>query len=135
MAQFGSGSALAAQCPVAPIPDGWRAWTDADGAIPDALAKRAQAISADQSVPLGATESYPLPGVTTLIRVEPRVWTRDAQGALVQGCWRSTGIFLPSGAGVTPPSSGDSLSRTVGLLTAVSLAVGTAATLAAWKRR
>jgi hypothetical protein len=135
MAQFGSGSALAAQCPVAPIPDGWRAWTDADGAIPDALAKRAQAISADQSVPLGATESYPLPGVTTLIRVEPRVWTRDAQGALVQGCWRSTGIFLPSGAGVAPPSSGDNLSRTVGILTAVSLAVGTAATLAAWKRR
>ena len=136
MAQFGSGAAIAAQCPVAPIPDGWRAWTDADGAMPDALVKRAQAIVADTSVPLGATESYPLPGVTTLIRVEPRVWARDAQGGLVQGCWRSTGIYLPSGAGVTPPSSGgDSLSRTIGVLTVASLAVGTFATIVTLKGR
>jgi hypothetical protein len=136
MAQFGSGSALAAQCPVAPIPDGWRAWGDPDGPIPDTLVKRAQAIVADTSVPLGATESYPLPGVTTLIRVEPRVWARDAQGNLVQGCFRSAGIFLPSGGGVTPPStSSDSLSRTIGILTVASLAVGTAATLATWGRK
>jgi len=138
MAQFGPGSALAAQCPIAPIPNGWRAWSDADGPVPDALSARAQAVVADQAVPLGVTESYPLPGVTVLIRVEPRAWGRDAQGALVQGCFRSAGIFLPSGTsaggGVTPPSSGgDSLSRTVGILTAVSLVVGTAATVATWK--
>jgi hypothetical protein len=139
MAQFGVGPELAAQCPRVPIPDGWRAWLpDADGPVPDALAKRAQAVAGDQSVPLGATESYPLPGVTTLIRVEPRVWGRDAQGAPVEGCFRAGAIFLPSGApigaGVTPPSS-DNLSKTVGILTAVSLVVGTAATLAAWGRQ
>ena len=91
----------------------------------------------DQSVPLGATESYPLPGVTTLIRVEPRVWSRDTQGNLVQGCFRAAGIFLPSGAaeaaGVTPPESG--VSKAVGVLTAVSLVVGTIATIAAWGKR
>jgi hypothetical protein len=136
MAQFGAGSQLAAQCAVAPIPDGWRAWIpESDGPIPDALTKRAQAIVDDPAVPLGATESYPLPGVTTLIRIEPRVWSRDAQGNLVEGCWRSAGIFLPSGAaagsGVTPPSS-DGLSKTVGIFTVVSLVVGTVATLATW---
>ncbi len=137
MAEFGAGSQFAAQCPVAPIPDGWRNWTDADGPIPDALAKRAQAVVADASVPLGATESYPLPGVTTLIRVEPRVWARDEKGLLVEGCFRSAGIFLPdgaaAGAGITPPSSTDSLSKTIAILTVASLAVGTAATIATWK--
>jgi hypothetical protein len=139
MAQFGAGSALAAQCPTAPIPDGWRNWNDSDGPIPDALAKRAQAIAADTTVPLGATESYPLPGVTTLIRVEPRVWSRDAQGNLVQGCFRVGGIFLPSGAavgaGITPPERESGISKTVGVLTAVSLAVGTVATIATLKGR
>jgi hypothetical protein len=135
MAQFGAGSELAAQCPRVPSPDGWRAWLpEADGPVPDALTHRAEAVAGDASVPLGTTESYPLPGVTTLIRVEPHIWSRDAQGMLVQGCFRSASIYLPietpPGAGVTPPS--DSLSKTIGILTVVSLAVGTAATLAAW---
>jgi hypothetical protein len=137
MAEFGPGSQLAARCSVAPIPDGWRPWTDADGPIPDALTKRTQAIVTDVSVPLGATESYPLPGVTALIRVEPRVWGRDEKGLLIEGCFRSAGIFLPSGAaagaGITPPEK-DGWSRAAGVLTVVSLAVGTAATLAAWSR-
>ena len=93
---------------------------------------------ADQGVPLGTTESYPLPGVTTLIRVEPRVWNRDPQGTLVQGCFRSAGLYLPSGsaaaAGITAPSDAG-LSRTVGVLTVVSLAVGTTATIAAWSKK
>jgi len=134
MAQFGTGPELAAQCPVAPTPDGWRSWTDADGPIPDALAKRAQAVAAVLFVALGATESYPLPGVTTLIRVEPRVWGRDAQGNLVQGCFRAAGIYLPSGAvagaGITPPETG--VSKLISALTVGSLAVGIAATLASW---
>lgn len=138
VAQFGAGSQLAAQCPVTPIPDGWRNWTDSDGPIPDALGKRALAVASDLSLPLGATESYPLPGVTTLIRVEPRVWGRDAAGNLVQGCWRVGEIFLPSGAaagaGITPPSESDRTAKIVGVLTAVSLVVGTAATIAHWKR-
>ena len=138
MAQFGAGSELAAQCETAPIPDGWRNWTDADGPVPDGLAKRAQAIAADQNVPLGSTESYPLPGVVVLIRVEPRVWGRDAQGNLVQGCFRTGGIFLPSGApnagSITAPTTSDSTSKLVGVLTVVSLAVGTAATIAHWKK-
>ena len=129
MPQFGAGSQLAAQCPVASSPDGWRAWTDADGAIPDALTKRAEAVAADLSVPLGATESYPLPGVTALIRIEPRVWSQG-----VQGCWRVAGIFLPSGA-VTAPSGTDTLGRTIGILTAVSLAVGPVATVVTLRAR
>jgi hypothetical protein len=136
--QFGAGPELAAQCPQAPTPDGWRNWVDADGPVPDALAKRATAIGSDPGVPLGTTESFPLPGVTTLIRVEPRVWSRNDQGALVQGCFRSAGIYLPSGSaaagGITAPSDAG-LNRTVDVLTVVSLAVGTVATLAAWGRK
>ena len=134
--QFGVGPDLAVQCQQAHVPDGWRAWFyDADGPVPDALAKRATAMASDQNVPLGTTESYPLPGVTTLIRVEPRVWGKDASGAPAQGCFRTASIYLPSGsaaaAGITAPSDAG-LNRTVGVLTVVSLAVGTAATLAAW---
>lgn len=136
MAQFGAGPTLAAQCPRVPPPDGWRAWLpETDGPVPDALASRAQAFASDASIPLGATESYPLPGVTTLLRIEPRVWGRDAQGGLVQGCFRTGGIFLPDGSSepVTPPTAG--IDKAVGVLTAVSLAVGTVVTLSTWKRR
>lgn len=125
---------MAAQCPQTPTPDGWRVWTDGDGPVPDALAKRATSVAADTSVPIGTTESYPLPGVVALIRVEPHAWARDASGSLVQGCFRAGAIFLPSGsaaAGVTPPSDGTS--KVVGVLTAVSLAVGTVATIASMK--
>jgi hypothetical protein len=135
MAQFGVGPELAAQCPRVPAPEGWRAWIEADGPVPDGLARRAQAIAADQAVPLGSTESYPLPGVTALIRVEPRVWGRDEQGGLVQGCFRAGGIYLPGGtapqAEATPPSEGK-LGRTIAVLTAVSLALGIGATVFAW---
>jgi hypothetical protein len=104
--------------------------------VPDALSKRAQAIASDQTIPLGTTESYPLPGVTTLIRIEPRVWGKDAQGNLVQGCFRVGGIYLPVSAsalangGVTPPSASTwDWGKTVTVLTAASLAVGTVATV------
>jgi hypothetical protein len=138
MAEFGVGPELAAKCPRVPPPDGWQPWTDANGPIPDALATRAQAIAADTAVPLGTTESYPLPGVTTLIRVEPHSWGRDATGNLVQGCFKAAAIFLPSGTApaagtVTPPSDG--IGKAVGVLTAVSLAVGTIATIATLKGR
>lgn len=132
MAQFGVGPELSAQCPRVSTPDGWRSWGDADGPIPDALARRAKALVDDASVPLGTTESYPLPGVTTLIRVEPHVWGRDAQGALVQGCFRAGVVFLPSGAPaeqLTAPSP-DKTAKIVGTLTAASLVVGIIATLA-----
>ena len=144
MPQFGAGPDLAAQCTPVATPGGWRAWTDADGPIPADLAQRAQALAADQSVALGATESYPLPGVTTLIVIEPRVWSRDAQGNLIQGCFRVGGIYLPSGTApqavqtVTPPdpnAPSSSLAKTIAILTAASLAVGTAATIATWNRR
>ena len=139
MTQFGAGIDLAAQCPTATIPDGWRAWTDADGPVPDALAQRAQAIVADQSVTLGTTESYPLPGVTTLLRVEPRVWNRDPQGNLVQGCFRTVGIYLPAdtplATGSVTALSHDELNTTVEVLTAVSLVGGMIAAVAAWANR
>lgn len=139
MTQFGPGADISAQCPQVQIPDGWRAWLpESDGPVPDALAKRAAAVAADPSVPLGTTESYPLPGVVTLIRVEPHPWGRDASGALVQGCFRAGVAYLPSGAApgsgaVTPPST-DGLTRTVTVLTAVSLTVGTVATVVAIKK-
>jgi hypothetical protein len=130
MPQFGAGPALAAQCPTVPPPDGWRAWVDADGPVPDALTARATALAADPAVPLGTTESYPLPGVTTLVRVESRAWNRDSQGDLVEGCFRASGIYLPlEAAGVTAPTDG--LSRTISILTAASLAAGTLATVVA----
>jgi hypothetical protein len=139
MAQFGPGSQLAAQCPRVPTPDGWRPWTDADGPVPDALVARAASVTEDQTVSLGSTESFPLPGVTALIRVEPRAWTRDTQGNLVEGCFRVGGVYLPASAaqpaGVVAPSSDGSLNRTIGVLTAVSLTVGTVATLATWGHR
>lgn len=137
MAQFGADPSLVAQCPKAPTPDGWRPWTDADGPVPDALSKRASAMAADTTVPLGTTESYPLPGgIVTLIRVEPHVWGRDATGTLVQGCFRAAMIYLPSGApegagAVTPPTPGN-LNKAVAVLTVVSLVVGTTATIASW---
>jgi hypothetical protein len=132
MAQFGAGSELAAQCPAVPAPDGWKEWSDSSGPVPEALAKRAAAFAADPSIPLGSTESYPLPGVTTLIRIEPRVWGRDAQGNLVQGCFRSTGVYLPSGEDVTPPEKGGGWEKAIAVLTVASLAVGTVATLYSW---
>ena len=134
MVQFGAGTDLAAQCPSAPTPDGWRPWTDADGPIPDALISRARAMIDNQSVALGATESFPLPGVTTLIRIEPRTWSKDAQGNFSEGCFRAAGIYLPSGSpsAASIPASSDKLSKTIGVLTVVSLAVGTVATLASW---
>ncbi len=135
MPEFGAGPELAAQCPRAPIPEGWRAWLDGDGPIPDALMKRAQALVDDKALPLGTTESYPLPGVTTLIRVEPRVWARDAKGELMQGCFRSGGVYLPSGspegAGVTAPEE-SGWGKAINVLTVGSLAVGIAATLYTW---
>lgn len=139
MTQFGAGPDLAAQCPRVASPDGWRAWTDADGPVPDALTKYAQAFTGS-SADLGATESYPLPGVTALLRVEPHVWGRDAQGALVEGCFRAAGIYLPDTAppgaeATTPPASTDNTSKIVGVLTIASLAVGTAATLASWGKK
>lgn len=129
--QFGADPKLAAQCAQVPTPDGWRTWGDADGPIPDALAKRRDALAADQAVPLGMTESFPLPGVVTMIRIEPRVWGKDDKGNLVQGCFRTGSVFLPSataaGAGITPPVDGWSKAATI--LTVASLAVGTVATV------
>lgn len=115
-------------------------WTDANGPIPDGLAQRAQTMANDQTVSLGATQSYPLPGVVTLIRVEPRVWSRDATGEPVTGCFRVGGIYLPSGAtpdasDVTPPEDSDTLSKWVGGLTVVSLLVGTLATISTWGKK
>jgi hypothetical protein len=133
MIAYGQGTEFAAQCPRVDVPDGWRPWRpEADGPLPEALAKRAQAFSDDQSAPLGTTESYPLPGVTVLLRVEPHVWGRDAQGTLVQGCFRAGAIFLPSGApavpAITAPQEGSG--KLIAGLTVASLAVGIIATVA-----
>lgn len=138
MAQFGSGAELAAQCPRVSTPDGWRPWTDADGPMPDVLAKRSKSLVDDQSVPLGTTESYPLPGVTTLMRVEPHLWGRDKTGNLIQGCFRAAGIYLPSAApsaeSITAPTMSGTTKAIAGL-TVVSLSVGIIATVAALRKR
>lgn len=136
--QFGADPSLAAQCMPVPTPDGWRPWADLDGNKPDALVKRASALAADQSVPLGTTESFPLPGVVTLIRVEPQVWGKDDKGNLVQGCFRSGSVYLPygtgQGAGIRPPQV-DGWSRAATILTVASLSVGTVATVASLRRK
>lgn len=134
MTQFGVGPELSAQCPSVPPPDGYRAWIDADGPVPEGLAKRAAAFANDPTIPLGSTESYPLPGVTTLIRIEPHAWARDDKGNLVQGCFRAGAVFLPVGSSVTPPSS-SGWDKAVTILTVASLAVGTAATLYTWGKK
>lgn len=133
--QFGVGPEIAAQCAQMPTPDGWRAWLENDGPIPDALAKRAAALGSDTSIPLGATESYPLPGVTTLMVVEPHLWGRDDKGNLVQGCFRAVGIYLPVAEELRPPSAGRSkLETTIGVLTATSLVIGIGASVWHWKK-
>lgn len=132
MAQFGVGPEFAAQCPRLPTPNGWRPWNDSDGPIPDGLVNRSKALVDDTLVSLGATESYPIPGVTALILIEPRQWGRDASGNLVQGCFRSGGIYLPSGTPpaetITPPEESRT-NKIIAGLTVVSLAVGIGATL------
>jgi len=122
---------MAAQCPQLSAPSGWRPWADADGPIPDELGKRSQALVDDQSIPLGTTESYPLPGVTTLIRLEPHMWARDDKGDLVQGCFRAAGVYLPeqspSAAGIS--AEPDTASKVIAGLTIASLGVGIVATV------
>lgn len=136
--QFGADPKLAAQCVLAPTPDGWRPWAESsDGPVPDALTKRAAALAADQAVPLGTTESFPLPDVVPMIRVEPRVWNKDEKGNVVQGCFRNGSVYLPyataAGAGITPPQV-SGLSKAVTVLTVASLSVGTVATIVSLHR-
>ena len=134
--QFGPDPKLAAQCAQVPTPDGWRPWIESsDGKIPDDLSKRASALAADQGVPLGMTESYPIPGVTALIRVEPRVWGKDDKGNLVEGCFRTPNVYLPatSGAPAVPAQNGWAKAATV--LTVASLAVGTVATIVSLRKK
>lgn len=128
MAQFGAGTELAAQCPRLEPPHGWRAWGAGDGPIPENVVQRALALSNDISVPLGTTESYPLPGVTALIRVEPHMWQASTGN---QGCYHAAAVYLPHNA-VAESSNADSLAKTIALLTAASLFVGIVATLSTW---
>ncbi len=125
--RFGSGPDFAAQCPRTVIPPGYRYWNESvDGAVPDALRARAQALASDPSIPLGTTESYPLSGVTALIMVEPHPWTRDDKGAVTPGCFHAAGVYLPAGGAEPPtqPPSESSMGKTIGVLTVASLGVG-----------
>jgi len=126
MVVYGSGPAYAAQCPAPVIPAGYRYWNpDIDGPVPAPLAARAQAVASDQTVPLGATESFPLPGVTVLIVCEPHAWSTDAAGNAVEGCFHGATVFLPTGAAPpAAPTAPSSLSTAVGVLTLVSLVAG-----------
>jgi len=136
MVKFGAGPDFAAQCPQTAPLDGYRAWIEADGPVPDELAKRAAALGADTTLPIGATESYPIPGVTALMRVETHAWGRDDKGNLVQGCFRAVGIYVPelvaAGAGLNVPSS-SRLETTIQVLTAASLIIGIGASVVAWR--
>jgi len=131
---FGAGPELAAQCPRVPPPDGWRAWTAADGPVPPELSRRAEALVGDQTLPLGTTESFPLPGVTTLLRLEPHVWQTNESGTPVQGCFRASSIYLPSQVVVAPEEKSSSDKLITGL-TIASLGVGIVATVATFKFR
>jgi len=131
MAQYGAGTELAAQCPRLEPPNGWRAWSAGDGPIPEAVAQRALALSNDISVPLGTTESYPLPGVTALIRVEPHMWQASTGN---QGCYHAAAVYLPQSA-LAASSNADSLGKTIAVLTAASLFIGIVVTLSNWHAR
>ena len=137
MAQYGVGPEFSAQCPRAPTLDGWRPWTESDGPIPDAIVARGKALIADDRFQLGSAESFPLPGVIALLRVEPHVWGRTENGDLVQGCFRATGVYLPEPQESTPQTAGSTqtLGRTIAVLTAASLAIGIATTLIRWRRK
>lgn len=92
---------------------------------------------ANQSLPLGSTESFALPGITALLRVETHPWARGDDGQHVQGCFRVADVYLPADephreSVVAPAQSVDGLAKTIGVLTVVSLVVGTATTLAQW---
>jgi hypothetical protein len=135
MAQFGTGPQLAAQCPRPDAMDGWRLWSpDWDGPIPDALAQRAQTMAMDTAVPMGTVESFPLPGVVALIRVETHVWGPDGAGKLAAGCYRVAGLYLPveKRTLVQPVTRESTWTKTAAVLTAVTLSIGLAATLTSW---
>jgi len=71
--------------------------------------------------------------------VEPHTWNRDADGSLVEGCFRSSAVYLPMGTPaantIAAPSESSGLSKAIAILTAISLAVGTVATVATWKNK
>lgn len=104
--------------------------------MPPALRDRANVLA---SSPLGTTENFPIPGVTAMIRSEPRTWAHDSSGGLIQGCFQAGAVYVPAGhETVIAPVASGGLSRleiTVGVLTIASLAVGTAATIATWKKK
>ena len=114
----------------------WRPWApELDGPIPPTLLARANDLAV---LPAGTTESFPLPGVTALIRAEPSVWGRDEKGDLVPGCFQVGAVYLPTAhETIVAPTKGGltKLEIAVGALTIVSLTVGTIATIAAWKKK
>lgn len=135
MAQFGPGTQLAAQCPRPDAPDGFRLWSpDWDGPVPDPLAQRATTMAKDSSVPMGAVEGFPLPGVVALIRVETHVWGTDGAGKLTAGCFRVAGVYLPveKTTLVQPVTRESTWTKTAAILTAVTLSIGLVASLTSW---
>lgn len=135
MPQFGAGTQLAAQCPRPDAPDGYRLWDpDWDGPVPDALAQRARAMATDASTPMGAMESFPLPGVVALIRVETHVWGPDASGKLVAGCFRTAGAYLPveKTTLVQPLTRESPWAKAAAILTVFTVGAGIIATLTSW---
>ena len=135
MTQFGPGTQLAAQCPRPDAPDGFRLWSpDWDGPVPDTLAQRATVMAKDSSVPMGAVEGFPLPGVVALIRVETHVWGLDGAGKFVAGCFRVAGVYLPleTRTLVQPLTRESVFTKGAAILTAITLSIGLVARLSAW---
>ena len=141
--QFGAGPHLAEQCAPLPPPDGYRPWvTGIDGPMSAELRARAERFVAEE--PIGTTLvsggpsfAYPL----VLIRSEPQIWRENADGSISRGCFQASAVYVPYTATerVTPPSTAfrgpTKLEITVGVLTVVSLTVGTLVTLSSWKKR
>jgi hypothetical protein len=101
--------------------------------------QRSKALVDDPAIPLGTTESYPLPGVTTLMRVEPSLWGRVGSD-LVQGCFRSAAIYVPAQSALVKSieEKKEGISQTtklIGGLTIVSLTVGIIATVTSLRKR
>lgn len=137
--QFGADPRLATQCVLLPPPSGYRPWVAGiDGPMPPELRERARRFAAEE--PLGATlatSSSTHPPV--LIQVEPQIWQENADGSVSRGCFQVGAIYVPFTAAekVAPPAtpSRTKLEVAVGVLTVVSLTVGTLVTLSSWRKK
>ena len=136
--QFGADPRLAEQCTPLPPPEGYRPWvTGIDGPISPELRARAERFAVEE--PVGAVLATRIYGPSILIRSEPQIWRENADGSVSRGCFQVGAVYVPSTTvekvTLPPASSMSKLEVAVGVLTVISLTVGTVVTLSSWKKK